>query len=70
MKDAAGDTNFNNRKEVIKDKLFRAICDGPYLSHLRGVMKTVTTKTGETPELQGMEDKIKAAMEENVILIN
>ena len=70
MQDAAGDINFNNRREIIKDKLFRAICDGPYLSQLRGMMKTVTTKTGETPELQGMEDKIKAAMEDNVTLIN
>ena len=67
MKEAAGDINFSNRKEVTKFKLFRAICNGPYLSQLRAVMKSVTDKTGETPELQGMEEKIRSTMEENVL---
>ena len=70
MKEAAGDINFSNRKEQTKDKLFRAIISGPYLGQLRAVMKSVTDKTGETPELECMDEKIRSTMEDNVLLIN
>jgi hypothetical protein len=45
-----------------------AICNGPYMSQLKNVMKTVTDQAGATPELDRMEDKIKHTMQENINL--
>ena len=70
LREAIEDTNFDSRKEETKDKLFRAISKGPYMSQLRNAMKSVTEKTRETLELQGMEEKIRSTMEDNVILLS
>ena len=39
MREAIEDTNFDSRKEETKDKLFRAISKGPYMSQLRNAMR-------------------------------